>query len=254
MDNRRNRRKRVRRFIAYTLVILTAIICTLVVWGVYLFKHDPAYWTANQRYLEQTSTQEIDRVAMEAEIMVYNLLSTIRADGKGDGKGNTTSSTSADNKTDDVIQSTINLTSEQMNAWLDRRLPAWAANRNIQLPSEISHLMVHPENGRLAIAFELSKGDYQKVITLVVNITMVGSGRAMFHLTHVRAGSLTSPVNPSKLAKLLNDEELKHLINEMVQGKVIDMTFKHPIDSSKTVTIQKLGIHGNGVIADIQTK
>ncbi|HAI12866.1 MAG TPA: hypothetical protein DCM28_14250, partial [Phycisphaerales bacterium] len=205
MDNRRTRRKRVRRFIAYSLVILTAIICVLVAWGVYQFQHDPAYWTANEKFLKENTSEEIEGLANEAHNIISNALSTIMIQPNGQR-------IIASEKS--PIEKTINLSTNQINAWLDRHFERWASNQNIQLPSEISNIMIHPENGRVAMAFRYSKGEIQKVISLVFDISMVGDGKAMFHLTQLRTGSL--PLKPSWLSNNINDTKLKSLTNEMV--------------------------------------
>lgn len=223
--------------------MLTAIICALVVWGVYLFQHDPAYWTANKQFLKENSSQQIDELALEVHNIIANSLSTIYIDSNGNR-------IVASEKT--PIKKTVNLSTNQINAWLDRHFKIWAVDQGIELPSEISHIMVHPENGRVALAFEFAKGDIHKVITLIFDITMVSPGKAMFHLTQLRTGSL--PLKPSWLSNNINDEKFKQLTNEMVQGKVIDMTFKHPVSKQHHLTVERLGIHNNGVIAELETK
>lgn len=258
MDNRKTRRKRVRRFIAYSLVIMTAIISCLAAWGVYQWKHQPAYWTANQSFLKNTPSEEVDRIAWETENTILNLLSTTPQNNSANA-GSSASRTASSNNVSDKnatapLEKTINLTTDQINAWLDRRLPAWASNLDFKLPSEFSHYMFHPENGQITMAFDYSKGDISNVFSLVFNITMISEGQALVHLSQVRGGSLTSPVSPSKLASLFNDEKLQRLINEMVQGKKVDMTFPHPVDARLKITVKKLAVHGNGVIADVVTK
>lgn len=246
MDNRRIRRKRVRRFIAYTLVILTGLITALAAWGYYLWKEQPQYWTENQTFLKDTPTQDVEKMALQAENMVLNLLSTSPSPTTN-GQNRTRSAADAGG-----IEKQINLSTQQINAWLDRRLPAWASNRNIHLPDQISHLMIHPESGRVAVAFDYHKDQIQKVITLVFDISMVSKGKAMFHLTQLRGGSL--PIKPSWLVNNINDAKLKRLTTEMIQGKVVKMTFPLPADSSKQVTVKQLAIHSKGLVADVVTK
>jgi hypothetical protein len=262
MDNKRIRRKRVRRFIAYGLVILTAMITATLVWCVYLWKHDPQYWTENRTFLQDTPSQDIDRMAMDAENMVFNLLSTSTsnngesqttqtvANNQSSSKSKTTSKTPPS----PPIEKQIKLSTDQINAWLERRLPAWMSNQNFKLPEEFSHYMFHPENGQATVAFEYNKADMSKVFSLVFSITMLSEGHALVHLRQVRGGSLASPVSPAKLASLIHDDTLQRWVNEMVQGKKVDMTFPHPVESGKKITVKQLAIHSNGVIADVVTK
>jgi hypothetical protein len=260
MDNKRIRRKRVRRFIAYGLVILTAMITATLVWCAYLWKQDPPYWIENRTFLQDTPSQDIDRMAMDAENMVFNLLST---SASNNGESSTTKSaanahssgkTGSSDTTAQPIEKQIKLSTDQINSWLERRLPAWMSNQDFKLPEEFSRYMFHPENGQATVAFEYNKGEMSKVFSLVFSITMLSEGHALVHLRQVRGGSLASPVSPSKLASLIHDEKLQRWVDEMVQGKKVDMTFPHPVETGKKITIKQLAIHSNGVIAEVVTK
>ncbi|MBL4700705.1 MAG: hypothetical protein JKX85_05540 [Phycisphaeraceae bacterium] len=237
MDNRRTRRRNVRRFIAYSIVILIALLTATAAWGVYLWQHTPQYWTDNQTFLQSRTAQEINQIAMDAENQVLNLLSL---------------SVQTDDSSQEPVEKQLGLNTHQINAWLNQRLPAWSRNQNIQLPSEIKNVMMHTENGRFAVAFEYHKNDMHKIVTLVFDVTMISKGKAMFHLTRIRAGSL--PSKPSWLINNITDSTLKKLATEIIQGKITELKFPHPADDQRTLMINKLTIHNNGIIADVLTQ
>ena len=248
MDTGRIRRRRVRRFIAYSLTIVIALITALGCWGYYQWENTPTYWTSNQKFLESTQSNEVDQLAMSAENQVLNLFSMSME------KDQQQTNASPKNKTkNQPIQKKLKLSNEQINAWLDRRLMAWVSNRNFQLPPEINSIMFHPENGAIALAFEYKKNQMQKVVTLLFEIQMLDNGQAMIQLTQLRGNSL--PAKPSWLINNVNDKQLKDIATELINGKTIDMQFPYEMAGQERVmTINGLVIHHNGIIADVQTQ
>ena len=237
MDNRRTRRRNVRRFIAYSIVIAIALLTAAAIWCVYQWQHTPQYWTDNQTFLQSQTEQEINQIAMDAENQVLNLLSlSVQTDGSAQ----------------EPVEKQLSLNTHQINAWLNQRLPAWSSHQNFELPPEIKNVMIHTENGRIAAAFEYNKNDMHKVFTLVFDVTMISKGKAMFHLTQLRGGSL--PAKPSWLINNFNDSTLKKLATEIIQGKIMELKFPHPADDRRTIMINKLTIHNNGIIADVLTQ
>ena len=237
MDNRRTRRRRVRRFIAYSIVILIALLTAAAIWCVYQWQHAPQYWTDNQTFLQSQPSQQIDQIAMTAENQIFNLLSL------------TPQTQSASQK---LIEKHLSLSTQQINAWLARRLPAWSSNQNFKLPPEIKNIMIHTENGRLAVAFEYEKNGTRKIVTLVFNITMISQGKALFHLTQLRGGSLS--IKPSWLINNIQDSNLKQLAAQMIKGKIMELKFPHPADAQRTIMIKKISIHNNGIILNVLTQ
>jgi hypothetical protein len=257
MDTKRNRQKRVRRFIAYGLVIMTALVCAGVATGFYLYQKQPAYWTENQKYLDQTDPQQVDQLAWETENVVLNFMAKMPGFSEQSSSEGQVQSTTAQEGVSRVIQDKngvlvqqINLTTHQINAWLDRRLQSWAANQNIKLPSEVSDVMMHTEGGRIVTAFRFKKGQLDAVISCVFNVTIIEPGKAMVHLVGLRTGTLPA----TWTTKLLNDKDFKRFITRLEQGEKVDLKFPHSINSKLTVSVNKLTVHGNGVMAEVQTK
>lgn len=250
MDTGRIRRRRVRRFIAYSLTILIALITVLGCWGYYQWQNIPGYWTANQKFLESTQSNQIDQMAMSTENQILNLFSMLPENNDAFKQNQTQSKHKNKPKPQ---QKKIKLSTREVNAWLDRRLMAWASNRDFQLPPEIKNMMVHPENGAIAVAFEYEKNQMQKVVTLLFEVQMIGHGKAMIHLTQLRGNSL--PAKPSWLVNNVNDQQLKQVVTELIQGKTIDLKFPYEMGGQQRImTIKDFVIHKNGIIADIETE
>ncbi|MFG0247649.1 MAG: hypothetical protein ACF8OB_02090 [Phycisphaeraceae bacterium JB051] len=255
MDTKRNRQKRVRRFVAYGLVILTAVVTAGIGFAYYQFQKPPRYWSENQKYLDQTDPQDVDQLAWETENVVLNLLTKMPGySGQASGQVQSTTAQEGVSRVledkDGVLHQQINLTTHQINAWLGRRLESWAANQSIKLPSEISDVMMHTEGGHIVTAFRFKKGQIDAVVSCVFNITITEPGKALVHLVQLRTGSLPA----TWTTKLLNDKDFKRLITRLKQGEKADLKFPHSINDKLTVTVNKLTIHANGVMADVVTK
>lgn len=66
---------------------------------------------------------------------------------------------------------TLTVTSEAATAWLNDRLPAWAANQDIAIPSEASLPVARFDAGEAAIAFTMHGAFGSRIITLAVSVT-----------------------------------------------------------------------------------
>ncbi len=255
MDTKKNRQKRVRRFVAYGLVILTAVVTAGLGLAYYQFQKPPKYWAENQKYLDQTDPQDVDQLAWETENVVLNFMALMPGySNLSESSSQTTTAQEGISRViqdkDGVLVQQINLTTHQINAWLDRRLESWAANQNIKLPSEISDVMMHTEGGRIVTAFRFKKGQLDAIVSCVFNITITEPGKALVHLVELRTGSLPA----TWTTKLVNDKDFKRFVTRLKQGEKVDLKFPHSVNDKLTVSVNKLTIHGNGVMAEVMTK
>lgn len=87
----------------------------------------------------------------------------------------------------------VEMTVDELNAWIETRAPDWLANQGIEMPSQVSDPMVALEGEQLVVGFRFSEGDFSQWVSMNVDVRVDDTGRAHARLTGVRGGRLPVP-------------------------------------------------------------
>lgn len=89
----------------------------------------------------------------------------------------------------------ILLTSAEINAWLDQRLPLWLKNRDIQLPAQVSDTTFWTRGDQLVLGARVRQGDFDHVVSFAIRLDVPEHGdEATVRFTSLRLGQLPVPL------------------------------------------------------------
>src|SRR5690606_25764677 len=78
--------------------------------------------------------------------------------------------------------SAITLTNQEINAWLEYRLPMWAANRGAPLPSQLGAIRYWTDAGRPVLAAQLTIDGSAHIVSVIYDLVIDDDGRARLEL------------------------------------------------------------------------
>ena len=211
----------------------------------------PAYWIENRQFLAGLTTEQRDQVATSLQnrvISVYGDWDSYTPEPAA-GHGSVGSGTRL---------CTITVGYQEVNTWLDKELAAWLAFQNLKLPAQISNLMVTDHHGKPLIAFRFKISEYDQVISVILNLRSLPSGKAVVRIEGVRSGGLPIPASTvsewiqTKLAKAGKGGPLEHL-SVILKGEQFD-PFLRPADASHNMRLIGLRSVKDGLIMTIRAE
>ena len=145
----------------------------------WMWQSTPDYWRAHQRAYENADPDTLTRMAESAEQRTLSDLSRTRGVAL-EWQANTR---------------TLELTYEQINAWLSQRLEPWLANQGASMPEAIRAPMLTERDGRLVLAFRAETPELNQVVSIFFDIELTDDGRARLHIRRILGGELPMPVD-----------------------------------------------------------
>lgn len=150
-----------KRWLTLGAVVLSAV----VVFGVYKlrqFSRQPTYWQTTEATPQAAAQAEEFERRVPAEIS--------RARGEGELWA-------------------LDIKAAHVNQWLATRLPLWAANQGVELPSRLHRPMVAVEPGRLIVAWQVDEAADAQVVSAAFELTAPdGDGVVGLSLADVYVG------------------------------------------------------------------
>ena len=194
-------------------VVLLTLLAVVITAGVvvYLIKSEPAYWKQHEKFLAETTPQQMEALAEQVEEKLHKLANlgidendpatqTLR-ELTGQGR----------NATDDIVETTeykikpedihinsdqtITLDNEQLAAVVQLRLDEWMLERGYVKPDEIEDPMIAVEDDNLVMAFKLKAGKFNAIISGKFNLTILDNGMAVLTLRRFLVGKLPVPAD-----------------------------------------------------------
>ncbi|QQE12402.1 hypothetical protein JD969_02700 [Planctomycetota bacterium] len=223
-SNKKQNPKPQSRFMRITSIFILCSIALLTIaglWAYWQYKTVPKYWVDNQQYLSDTDNQTLYRIASDLEKHLNSKITEPQTQP-------------------DQSSRRLRIPTSLINAWLNQRLTLWAADfYGIELPENISDVMLSTEADNLVLAFEINDGNINQVISTIFNITFNNSDTATLKLVGLRAGSLSLPVSASlsQLGEIdnLTGPDTPVEITQLDKGLTFNPTF--PIDKSRNAQI-----------------
>lgn len=199
-----------------TRVVVLTLLAVLLTAGVviYLAKSEPGYWKQHEKFLAETTPQEMEKLAGQVEDklkMLANLgidqndpaTQTLR-ELTGQGTGNQTTAdgvvetTEFKIKPEDVhinTEQTITLDNEQLAAVVQLRMDEWMLERGYVKPKEIEDPMMAVDDGNLVMAFKFKAGKFNAIISGKFDLTILENGMAVLTLKRFLVGKLPVPAD-----------------------------------------------------------
>jgi len=219
----------------------------------WLWINEPAYVAENREFLQSRSGEELERMAAALENRISRQLTElptpaaptpVAGTARGDGPGpqadaNDTASPLAGEEhgptsfeeLQQLAKQTgtreIEMSVQELNAWLTTRSEKWLANEGLSMPEQVSEPMVAIEGEQVVVGFNFSEGDFSQWVSLSLDVDASTTGQATVRLAGVRGGRLPLPAKralengESKLADRVDPETLKQ-VQDALQGKTVE--------------------------------
>jgi len=205
------------------VLIITTLITLVVGWIWWRWNREPGYWKVNERFVEDTGRSTLSDLAGGAEQKVLGGLSG------------------------QAVRD-VELSSDEINAWLAVRLEMWVANQGLVLPDEVSKFMVHTEDGQVVVAFRVIKQELRQIVSMVFDVAVDQDGQVVLHLDQIRGGSL--PVDPEWVGEQFGDKMDNGTVRQLqrlTDGLSIDPAFINPANRRQQLRVEQIDV-GDEVI------
>lgn len=194
-----------RRWVRVALVGTVAVVLLALGLTFYLVRRPPAVWTEAQEILAQTTPQER---AEKADQVIERLSEMVdQNDARVSSGGNTpqghAETFALSNQTVDDTHE-LQLSNEELVALASEMFSDWTAQRGYSVPKHITRPVVLADNGRLAIAFEITTHSWRQVYSGYVELTFRPDGMALGRVVDLTAGSL--PVSVVSVGETLRKQ------------------------------------------------
>lgn len=210
------RRRRWRAIILSVLLTMIALACLTGGWMYWRWSSRPDYWRQYEAFLAAQG-EALGPMADGVENRVLSELSQI---------GRNSSDTA-----------TVIVTLEEANAWLSRKLPAWAANQGLEVPELLRGAMVAIQGGRPVLAFAVKTPQMNQVFSIVFDIR-ADAEQARVQAQQIYAGTLPIPAGSiiELLKKTTPPEDIEPLV-ALFDGLPFDPVFRHPGHEAKKLRL-----------------
>lgn len=151
------------------------LVCVAAGWVYWLWVSEPVYWQEHKRFLETYPPAQRLEMAQAVERKILDKLSAV-----------------ATGKADSGVKSTLFLSIEEINAWIDQRLSEWATNQGKEVPEYVTEPMVAIVDQQLVAAFRLVNPPVDQVVSIVTRV-MIDQGVATVKVENVFGGRLEVP-------------------------------------------------------------
>lgn len=178
---------------AVLLALLAAVITAGVV--IYLVKSEPAYWKEHERFLTETSPQQIQQLAGQVQDKLEALANLGIED---DPSALPNPSAQPNVRPEDVhinTEQTLTLDNEQLAAVVQLRLDEWMQERGYVKPDEVQDPMITVSDGDLVMAFKLNAGKLDAIISGKFLLLIRDDGMAELTLKRFLVGKLPVPAD-----------------------------------------------------------
>lgn len=229
--------------------LLLAVVGLLSAGGGYayhLWNTVPAGWQEVEHHRSRRTPQDRAALAARVENRVMSALSSTPS-----SPAPSSSVAFASESTPDVpAVQTLTLSNEEINVWLEHRLPLWAANQNVPLPEEIHELRYWPEADQPVVAAQIALEDVTQVVSIVFDLELRDDGKARLRLHDVRGGRLPMPT------RRFVDRTIEDLQERSASQKVqdiVDLLHGHwfdpvvPIDQTRCNRLTGFTVEPQGI-------
>jgi hypothetical protein len=187
--------------------------------------------------VQTTSPAELERIASEAEQYVGNLLTGPRHEAGVPSRVE------------------LELTFDQINAWLKSRFPNWVAHQGFKLPPQIKGTMLTQNQGDLLYSIDVSDPTYTGAITLRFDVNVVDPGDSpglVIRLDSIASGEL--PVSMSLVQGLFatdasGHEETRKWLELLRQGYRFPASAVIDAKAGRKLRLEQLQITPEGIKA-----
>lgn len=256
-----------RRGIAWrTLLVALVGICGVGgAWCYWLWKSEPVYWQEREEYFATTSPAERLAIAESVERRILAVLnnasatntssaahsgghpaaSPVAAGRRGTAGGGSASGAGAGD--DSNTPQAIDLSTKEINAWIDTRLEHWLSNQDMEIPEGMSEPMMAIEGENLIIAFRVDRPPVNQIVSVACDIDL-GDDLASVQVVSVRGGRLRIPGAKTAAARYTKAKEPE---SEDLTTKVVEFfegwEFEPVITiSNQPVRIVSIKLHKKG--------
>lgn len=145
----------------------------------------------------------------------------------------------------------LTLTNDEINAWLEHRLPMWAANRGTPLPTQVDGIRYWPEGGHPSLAARVTLDGATQVVSMTFDLIMSGGETARLELGELRGGQLPMPGDQlieegiAELRKASDSSELAETVAQVLSGGAFEPVV--PIDHERQVRLTDFGVDESGM-------
>lgn len=262
-------------------VVLVTLLAVTVTAGVvvYLARSQPAYWQEHQRFLNESTPKQIEKLAEQVDVQLQTLANlgidealkqadaaaqAIRSltdpDDQANADGDDREPAQAKVKPEDVhinVDQTITLTNDQLAAVVQTRMDEWMKDRGYVKPAEITDPMVTVDKGKLVMAFAFEAGGFSSVISGKFDLSIHDNGMAELTMKRFLVGKLPVPANAigEHLRKESGGDERAAKVGQWLE-KLQHLEFKPviEIENRRRVRVQdyKLLDHGLELTVRVQ--
>ncbi len=180
-----------------SVVIVALLAIAAVALGFFLLRSEPAHWQRHQQRRAATpQTQRVEQ-AQQLEARFTALLSYTNPAGDPGITFVSPTAQDAGVSQDGLGVRRIQLTSDEVNAWLETRLPEWLENQGVTLPVEVKEPMFAAQNGLVILAFRYESDNVSQIVSMSFRPELVGQDQnnrqLVFALAGVQGGKLPLP-------------------------------------------------------------
>ncbi len=194
-----------KRFIWRSVVVVALLAIIGVVVGFFLLRSEPSHWAERQQRRATVPQADRNTQAQSLEARFTALLSYTNPTGDPGIKflpdsastGAVTGVSTPGQPDDGLGLRSISVSTDEVNAWLETRLPEWLANQNVTLPAEVQDPMFAVRDGLVILAFRYETQRVSQVVSMSFRPELIGQDtqnpQLVFALAGVSGGKLPFP-------------------------------------------------------------
>ncbi|MCC7147470.1 MAG: hypothetical protein IT443_13590 [Phycisphaeraceae bacterium] len=229
------------------MVILGILaVVTVVGVGVWLWKSEPSYWTAQVAWRQSMTPAQLKQRSVEVTQRLDGWMAMLNGPpsattqgsggatsqgetaGAAEGQGGQANAQLPPGVTIDEDGSCrVTMSWEDANAWISEEGPELLREAGISgaesAANSVSDPMITTEGGRVVLAAQVQAHDVSQVVSAVLDVRAQHDGRIWVQLQTIRGGKLSVPggvaKDPMEVAASKMSAEQKAQLDEVVKGK-----------------------------------
>jgi hypothetical protein len=237
--------KRKKRGCLYWLGVASAVCLVLVVilagaaWYTYRQALEkPEFYKTRDAFLEKTGAVELDKLSTETERRISDTITQPHAPNVKGGSFE------------------LELTFDQLNAWLATRFSGWARHQGLDVPTAMKGVMVTEDKGDLIFAAEVDDPQYKGVVSARVHLELVDKGKdpsLVVKLVSVQSGNVAisdwviRSMLSSNQAQGAHGQEVQHWMDQLNKGWKLPGRSVLDAKSNREIRIDDLQVNHEGV-------
>ena len=235
-------RRVAKRVLMLGLLGSVVVVCVLI----YMARSTPDYWKEHERFIQNTSPEQLEELAEEVEDKLDELANLgVEEAIKEAAEPNiqiltdpdaeeAPVETAAQVKPEDVkinVDKKIMLDNEQLAAVVKARMDEWMTDRGYVKPPEITDPMITIDDGKLIMAFRFQSGSFSQVISGNFDIEFLDDGMAILRMQRFLVGQLPVPADKigEQLSKHSGGNQRAAKVGEWME-KLQELEFKPVIE------------------------